>query len=382
MDFSYTDDQIDLRESIIKFSEQELNHDIAEHDKKGIFPTDKWQKCTDMQIMALPFPEEYGGHGANFLTTVLSYNALGYACKDAGLVHAIGTQILCGFQILLFGNDEQKESLLPAVCSGEKIFAQAITEPGSGSDALSMRTKAEKTSTGTYVLNGSKTFITNGPIADVVVVFAVTDPAKKALGGISSFIVEKEFVGFERCKPLEKMGLRTLQNGELVFENCTVPQTHLLGREGQGALIFNESMELERCFLPAAHLGTMERVVEKCVRYVNERSAFGNTIGKFQAVANKIAQMKVNIELSKLMLHKAATLKDQKKRAALEASIAKLFISESLKKACLDAVQIHGGYGFMTEYEIERDLRDSIAATIYSGTSEMQYNMISRLLGL
>ncbi len=382
MNFSYTDDQMDLRESIIKFSEQELNHDIAEHDKNGIFPTDKWQKCADMQIMALPFPEEYGGHGANFLTTVLSYNALGYACKDAGLVHAIGTQILCGLQILLFGNDEQKKSLLPEVCSGEKIFAQAITEPGSGSDALSMRTKAEKTCDDAYVLNGSKIFITNGPIADVVVIFAVTDTAKKALGGISSFIVEKEFAGFERCKPLEKMGLRTLQNGELVFENCTIPPTHLLGRVGQGALIFNESMELERCFLPAAHLGTMERVVEKCVRYVNERSAFGNTIGKFQAVANKIAQMKVNIELSKLMLHKAATLKDQKKRAALEASIAKLFISESLKKACLEAVQIHGGYGFMTEYEIERDLRDSIAATIYSGTSEMQYNMISRLLGL
>ncbi|MCK4785632.1 MAG: acyl-CoA dehydrogenase family protein [Desulfobacteraceae bacterium] len=382
MDFSYTDEQIDLRESIIKFSEQELNHDIAEHDKKGIFPTDKWQKCADMQIMALPFPEEYGGHGANFLTTVLSYNALGYACKDAGLVHAIGTQILCGFQILLFGNDDQKKNLLPAVCSGEKVFAQAITEPGSGSDALSMRTKAEKTNDNSYVLNGSKTFITNGPIADVVVVFTVTDPAKKTLGGISCLIVEKEFAGFERCKPLEKMGLKTLQNGELVFDNCTVPQTNLLGREGQGALIFNESMELERCFLPAAHLGTMERVIEKCVRYVNERSAFGNTIGKFQSVANKIAQMKVNIELSKLMLYKAATLKDQKKRAALEASITKLFISESLKKSCLDAVQIHGGYGFMTEYEIERDLRDSIAATIYSGTSEMQHNIIARLLGL
>lgn len=382
MDFSYTDEQIDLRESIIKFSNQELNDDIAEFDRKGMFPADKWRKCAEMQIMALPFPEEYGGHGANFLTTVLSYNALGYACKDAGLVHAIGTQILCGLQILLFGDADQKKKYLPAVCSGEKIFAQAITEPGSGSDALSMRTKAEKSKDGKYVLNGSKIFITNGPIADVVVVFAVTDPAKKALGGISSFIVEKEFEGFERCKPMEKMGLKTLQNGELVFQNCIVPQTQILGREGQGALIFNESMELERCFLPAAHLGTMERIIEKCVRYVNERSAFGQNIGKFQSVANKIAQMKVNIELSKLMLHKAAALKDQKKRASLEASIGKLFISESLKKACLDAVQIHGGYGFMTEYEIERDLRDSIAATIYSGTSEMQHNMISRLIGL
>jgi hypothetical protein len=298
MNFSYTDEQIDLRESIIKFADQELNHDIAEHDRNGTFPTENWQKCAAMQIMALPFPEEYGGCGANFLTTVLSYNALGYACKDAGLVHAIGTQILCGLQILMFGNEAQKKSLLPAVCNGEKIFAQAITEPDSGSDALAMRSKADKTRDNAYVLNGSKIFITNGPIADIAVVFAVTNPAKKTLGGISCFIVEKEFAGFERCKPLEKMGLRTLQNGELVFNNCTVPATHLLGREGQAALIFNESMEWERCFLPAAHLGTMERLIEKCVRYVNERSAFGNTIGKFQSVANKIAQMKVNIELA------------------------------------------------------------------------------------
>ncbi len=382
MDFSYTGEQLDLRDSIIKFSEQELNDGIADHDRNSVFPAEKWKKCADMQIMALPFPEEYGGHGADFLTSVLSYNALGYGCKDAGLVHAIGTQILCGLQILHFGNEEQKKRLLPMVCSGEKIFAQAITEPGSGSDALSMRTKADKAGDGRYLLNGSKMFITNGPIADVVVVFALTDPAKKTLGGISTFIVEKEFGGFERCKPLEKMGLKTLQNGELVFTDCEIPATHLLGREGQGALIFNESMELERCFLPAAHLGTMERVTEKCIRYVNERSAFGHTIGKFQSVAHKIAQMKVNIELSKLMLQKAAVLKDQKKRASLEASIGKLFISESLKKTCLDAVQIHGGYGFMTEYEIERDLRDSIAATIYSGTSEMQYNMISKMLGL
>jgi alkylation response protein AidB-like acyl-CoA dehydrogenase len=381
MDFSFTDEQVDLRESIVKFAHNELNDDIAEHDKNGTFPFEKWKKCAEMQLMALPFPEEYGGHGVDFLTTVLSYNALGYACKDAGLVHAIGTQILCGLQICLFGNDELKQRFLPAVCSGEKIFAQAISEPGSGSDALSMRTRAEKNNDD-YVLNGAKIFITNGPIADVVVVFAVTNPERKTLGGLSCFIVEKEFDGFQRCKPLEKMGLKTLQNGELVFEDCTVPQTNIMGKEGQGAIIFNESMEWERSFLPAAHLGTMERILEISVRYANERKAFGQTIGKYQSVANKIAEMKVNIELGKLMLYKAAVLKDQRKRATLEASIGKLFISESLKKACLDAVQVHGGYGFMTEYEIERDLRDSIASTIYSGTSELQYNIISRLLGL
>jgi alkylation response protein AidB-like acyl-CoA dehydrogenase len=244
-----------------------------------------------------------------------------------------------------------------------------------------MRARAEKQN-GAYILNGAKLFITNGPIADVVVVFAVTDPDKKTLGGISCFIVEKEFEGFERCKPMEKMGLTTLQNGELVFKDCPVPQDRLLGKEGQGAIIFNESMELERSLLPATHLGTLERILETSVKYAKERSAFGQSIGKFQSVANKIAEMKVNLELGRLILYKAASLKAQGKRVTLEASIGKLFISESLKKACLDAVQIHGGYGYMTEYEVERDLRDSIAATIYSGTSELQLNIISRLIGL
>lgn len=381
MDYALRDEQVELRESLIKFAQQELNGRIAEDAKTGTFPMESWKKCAKMQILALPFPEEYGGCGADFLTTTAAMNALGYACKDAGLVHAMATQILCGFQILSFGSDEQKQRYLPAICSGEAIAAQAITEPGSGSDALSMRARAEKQN-GAYILNGAKLFITNGPIADVVVVFAVTDPDKKTLGGISCFIVEKEFEGFVRCKPMEKMGLTTLQNGELVFKDCPVPQDRLLGKEGQGAIIFNESMELERSLLPATHLGTLERILETSVKYAKERSAFGQSIGKFQSVANKIAEMKVNLELGRLMLYKAASLKAQGKRVTLEASIGKLFISESLKKACLDAVQIHGGYGYMTEYEVERDLRDSIAATIYSGTSELQLNIISRLIGL
>ena len=264
MDFSLTDEQVNLRDSIIKFARQELNNGIIERDKNGTFPLALWKQCADLKIMALPFPEEYGGYNVDFLTTVLSLNALGYACKDAGLVHAIETQILCGLQIYLFGSDDQKKKYLPAICNGEIIMAQAITEPESGSDALSMNTRAEKHSD-IYILNGTKIFISNGPIADVVMVFAVTNPEKKTLGSISCFSVEKDFEGFQRCKPLEKMGLKTLQNGELVFENCRVPKENLLGKEGQGAIIFNESMEWERCLFPAAHLGTMERIFETCV---------------------------------------------------------------------------------------------------------------------
>ncbi|OEU51933.1 MAG: hypothetical protein BA871_16220 [Desulfuromonadales bacterium C00003096] len=382
MEFVLSEEQVDLRDAVIRFARQEIDHDLSTYDKEGKFPFESWRKCADMQIMALPFAEEYGGCGSDFLTTVVVLQALGYSCRDAGLVHALATQILCGMQIQQFGTPEQKQRFLPPLCRGELVFAQAITEPGAGSDAIgAMRTRAEQTEEG-YVLNGSKMFISNGPIADVVIVFALTNPEGSRLGGVSCFMVEKEVAGFERCRSIEKMGLCTLQNGELVFDDCLVSKDALLGRAGQGAIIFNESMEWERSFLPAAHLGTLERVLETSIAYAKKRSSFGKPIGKHQSVANKLVGMKVAFELGRLILYKAASLKTQGKRAAMEASIAKLFISEGLKQSCLDAVQVHGGYGFSKEYEIERDLRDSIAATIYSGTSEMQQAIISRLMGL
>lgn len=381
MSFELTDEQKIWRESLIAFARQELDYDIASYENSDGFPWEAWRKCAEMQILGLPFPEEYGGGGVDFMTTVLSLQTLGYACKDAGLVHAIATQILCGLQLQHFGSEDLKQKYLPLLCRGEKVFAQAITEPGSGSDALAMRTHATKQDGG-FTLNGSKTFISNGPMADVVIVFAVTDPEKKTLGGISCLIVEDGMAGFQRCKPLKKMGLSTLKNGELFFDACAVATDGLMGREGQGAIIFNDSMEWERSLLPAAHLGTLERILEKSVDYAKERRAFGKAIGNYQAIANKISRMKMNVELGKGILYRCAALKDKKKRVAMDASICKLFISESLKQACLDAVQIHGGYGYMCEYEIERDLRDSIAATIYSGTSELQHNIIARLMGL
>lgn len=381
MDFDLTEEQKLWRDTVVEFSRKELNYNIEEYEAKGEFPWEAWRKCVDMQLLALPFAEAYGGCGADFVTTVVTLNALGYACKDAGLIHALATQLLCGLQLQMFGSEELKAKYLPALCRGEMVFAQAITEPGSGSDALSMRTRGVKNGSG-YTLNGSKTFITNGPMADVVIVFAVTDPEKKTLGGISCLVVEKGMPGFQSNRPLQKMGLKTLQNGELFFDNCEVADTRLLGREGQGAIIFNESMEWERSLLPAAHLGTMERILEISLKYAKERKAFGHSIGSYQAVSGKISRMKVNLELGRGILYRCATLKDRGKRASMESSICKLFISESLKQACLEAVQLHGGYGYMCEYEIERDLRDSIAATIYSGTSEIQHNIIARFMGL
>ncbi len=380
MDFSFTEEQKDFRDSIITFAQKELNID-EKYDVQNLFPEQFWKKCADFSIMALPFPEEYNGCGMDLLTTAISIEALGYGCGDNGLVHAIVSQLICGIQIFLFGTERQKNEYLPLISNGEKIAAQAITEADAGSDISSMRTNAEKHNDN-YILNGTKMFISNGPIADFVIVFAVTNPERKTIGGISCFIVDKELQGFRRCKALDKMGLRTLQNGELVFENCKVTSDKLLGKEGQGGIMFNEAMEWERILLFASHLGRMGSILEKSVRYAKDRHQFGQSIGKFQSISNKIADMKVNLELGKLILYKAAWLKDQKKRATIESSICKLFISESLKKACLDAVQIHGAYGYMKEFEIEKDLRDSIASSIYSGTSELQKNIISKLSGL
>jgi len=381
MDLSFSEEQIAFRESIIKFATKELNDNLSENDEKAHFSWENWQKCSEMGISSLLVPKKYGGQGADLLTSVLSMEALSYACKDSGLVHAIGTQICCIVQMSLFASDALKQAYLPALATGEKMAAQAITEPDAGSDVLNMKTNAIKIDDG-YLLNGTKMFISNGPLADVIIVFAITNPQKKQFGGVSCLVVDKGTKGFSCGKPLDKMGLRTLQNGELIFEDCFIPSDKLLGKEGQGMIIFNEQIEWERSILSAAHIGTMKRVLESCINYVKTRSQFGQPIGKFQSISNKIADMKVNIELGKLILYKTAWLKDQKKRTTLETSIGKLFISESLKKTCLDAVQIYGGYGYMKEYELERELRDSIASTIYSGTSELQRNIISSLASL
>lgn len=381
MDFSFTKEQLEYRKTIIDFANRELNPGIVERDQVGTFSYDLWSKCADMRLLALPFPEKYGGEGFDFVTTIAIYHALGYGCKDSGLVHAMMSQVLCGIQIMLFGSEEQKEILLPELMSGKVVYAQAITEPGSGSDVFAMRTNSVKGGDG-FVINGSKTMISNGPIADRVLLFAVTDPNRKTFGGISCFHITNETPGFSQGSPMKKMGLRTLMNGELIFMDSYVPVSSLIGREGQGAIIFNETMEWERILLPACLLGELERVLEESVRYAKEREAFGQSIGSFQAVAHKIAKMKMDAELGKLILYHAASLKDRKKRVMLESSIAKLFISESLKQACIDAVQLRGGYGYMTEFEVERDLRDSVVSTIYSGTSEMQMNIIARFAGL
>jgi alkylation response protein AidB-like acyl-CoA dehydrogenase len=382
MNFSLTEEQKTLRESIVRFARNELNEDVVERDKTETFRRDLWLKCGEMGIQGLPVPEEYGGSGLDAISTAIALEALGYGCTDSGLIFSMCAHLLpCVVPIWTFGTEEQKKRYLPDLCSGRKIAVNAMTEPGTGSDAFGMRTRAVAEGDG-YRITGTKTFSSNGPVADVAVVFALTDPEKGYHGGVTTFLVEKGTKGFECSQRFEKMGLRTSPIGELVFDGALVPAENVLGGVGGGASIFAHSMDWERIFLFATHVGTMERLLEKSIEYARTRTQFGQPIGKFQAVSHKIADMKVRLEAARLLLYRAAWKLGERKSVSMDASITKLFVSESLLKTALDTVQVLGGYGFMTEYEVERALRDATGSTIYSGTNEMQRNIIARWLGL
>lgn len=381
MDFSWTDEQLAYRQAVVEFARKNLNDEILEDDRERNFPRDKWLKCADFGIQGLPFPEEYGGADADVMTTMLTMEGLGYGCRDNGLIFAMNAQMWSvQMPIFSFGTAEQKQKYLPGLCSGEIIGAHGMTEPDSGSDAYSLRMRAEKVEGG-YLLNGSKMFVTNAPVADLAVVFATVNPARK-MWGITGFIVEMGTPGFTVSRELDKMGLRTSPMGELIFQDCFLPEENRLGPEGAGANIFNDSMEWERSCILASHIGAMERQLETSISYARERQQFGQSIGKFQSVANRIVDMKVRLETARLLLYKVAWLKKQGNSATLEAAMAKLYLSESFIQSGLDAIRTHGSYGYMTEFEVERDLRDAIGGTLYSGTSDIQRNIIARLLGL
>jgi alkylation response protein AidB-like acyl-CoA dehydrogenase len=279
-----------------------------------------------------------------------------------------------------FGSAAQQARYLPPLIRGAIIGAHGMSEPDAGSDAYSLRTRAEKCDGG-YRLNGSKIFVTSAPVADLALIFATTDPAK-GRWGISAFLVETGTPGFQVGRNIAKMGLRTSPMGELIFTDCYLPEANRLGPEGVGAHIFNSSMEWERSCILATQIGAMEHQVEATVRYARERRQFDQPIGKFQAVAHRVAEMKVRLETARLLLYKVAWRKQQNQPAHLEAALAKLYLSEAFVQSSMDALRIHGGYGYMSEFGVERDLRDAIGGTIYSGTSDIQRNIIARHLGL
>ncbi len=381
MDFSWTEEQLNFKKAVIEFAHRELNKGLIDRDRQSEFSRENWQKCARFGIFGLAIPEEYGGNGADILTAMLVMEGLGYSCRDNGLIFGMNAQMWSvQHPILAFGSEAQKQKYLPAMCGGELIGAHGMSEPDSGSDAYSLRCRAKRVSEG-YVLNGTKMFVTNAPVADMALVFATVDPAK-GMGGVTAFLVDRGTAGFKVSRSIEKMGLRTSPMGELILEDCVVSVESRLGQEGAGSSIFNSSMEWERSCILGSYIGTMEHQLEASVAYTRERRQFGQPIGKFQAVANRIAEMKVRLETARLLLYKVAWLKQTGKPAIMEAALAKLYLSECFVQSSLDAIRTYGGYGYTTEFEVERDLRDAIGGTLYSGTSDIQRVIIARWLGL
>lgn len=386
MNFSWSKQQNELREAITEFAKSSLNDGLVERDRASEFNRVGWDACAKMGIHALPIPEEYGGLGFDAVTTVGVLEALGYGCKDNGLAFSINAHLWTAeLPILGFGTAEQKQKYLPRLVSGEWIGGNAMTEPGSGSDAYSLRTTATLEGD-CYKLNGSKTFITNGSVADLLVVFATVDP-NKGPRGVSAFLVEtrrdgKLVPGLMIGKKIEKMGMRTSPMSELFFDDLEVPVENRLGKEGAGRNLFTDSMTWERGCILAPAVGAMQRTLDACIEYSRQRKQFGQSIGDFQLVSSKLVDMKLRVETSRSLLLQAAWIKDQGKSTFMEAALAKLWISESWVACAQDAIQIHGGYGYTTEYEIERELRDATGSKLYSGTSEVQRAIIAPLLGL
>lgn len=382
MDFELSPEQQALRKEIVRFARAELNGGVMERDRDHRFPHDLWRKCAGIGLTGLPVPETWGGLGLDPLGTALALEAFGYGCEDSGLVFSVAAHLLaCVVPIWRHGSEELKDRYLPGLVDGSRIAVNAMSEPGSGSDAFAMATRAVPKDGG-FVLNGTKTFASNAPVADLALVFALTDPAKGYHGGVTAFVVETGAPGVRRGQTFEKMGLRTSPIGELVFEDCFVPAEQAVGVVGAGAAHFAEAMDWERVCLFATHVGTMERLLEKTVAYARTRRQYGSAIGKFQAVSHRIADMKVDLEAARLLVYRAAWRLGRSRHMSMDASIAKLYTSEALVRTAQGAVQIFGGYGFMTEYQVERALRDAVGSTIYSGTSEIQRNIIARWLGL
>ena len=381
VNFELTSEQQKLQTAAIEFARRELNSNMIERDAQQVFSRDGWKRCASFGVQGMPVPKEYGGRDADPITTIAMMEGLGYGGSDQGLLFSINAHMWTNsIPLLKYGTSEQKKKYLPGLCDGSLIGANGASEPSAGSDIFSMQTRATKDGNH-YVLNGRKIFVTNAPVADLFTLYATLDPQLGA-AGICTFVVEKGTRGLSVGKKKDKMGLRTALMAELVVEDCRVPGTALLGREGRGVEVFNCSMAWERACILATCLGTMQRQLERCVEHARRRKQFGQPIGKFQSVANRIVDMKLRYETARLLIYKVGWLMQSDRSADMDAAMAKLYVSESFVKSCLDAIQIHGGAGFLTGLEFEREMRDSVGSTLYSGTSEIQRNIIARGLRL
>lgn len=382
MDFSLDPGNESLKDDFARFARSELNGDMQRRDKAGEFSRDAWQKCADMGVLGMPFPQEYGGSDMDIISTTVAMEALGHGAGDRGLLFSLNAQMWSiQMPILHFGTDEQKSRYLPGLINGSIIGAHGMSEPSSGSDTFSMRSTAVKDGDH-YVLNGSKTWTTNGPVCDMLVVFANIDKPAGGFMGITAFLVDRDTPGLTISKPIEKMGLTTSPMCNIYLDDVRVPESAMLGKRRQGVKIFNHSMEWERACILGVVVGAMEQQIDNCLAYGNERVQFRKTISSNQAVSHKIVEMKLRHETSRLLLYKVAWLKQREMDATQAAALAKWHISEAAVQSGLDAIQIHGGMGYTAELGVERFLRDSIGARIYSGTNEIQKNIVAHTMGI
>jgi butyryl-CoA dehydrogenase len=375
MDFALSEEQQMIRKTVRDFAEKEIRPIAREIDTTGQFPWEIIRKMGNLGLMGLPIPEEYGGSGADTISYALAVEEISRVSGSIGITLAAHTSLGL-YPIYRFGTEEQKRKYLPHLASGQGLAAFGLTEPEAGSDAAAIKTTAVLDGDH-WVINGQKIFITSGSIADVVIIAAVTD---KSAGtrGISNFIVEKGTPGFRPGRDEEKMGLKGSVTSQLFFEDCRVPKENLLGAPGEGYKQFLITLDGGRISIGAMAIGLAQGAFEAAVKYSKERVQFGQPIARFQAIQWMIADMATEIDAARLLVYRAAWLKDQGVRFTKEAAMAKLYASEAAERACFKAIQIHGGYGYMKEYDVERIYRDNRLTTIGEGTSEIQRLVIAR----
>jgi butyryl-CoA dehydrogenase len=380
MDFALSPQHEEIRRTVREFAERRIAPVADEMERKGEFPTEIIREAASLGFLGVPFPEEIGGTGLDSLAYAITVEELSRASGSVGIIVSAHTSLGCN-PVWLAGTDAQKERFLRPMASGEVIGAYGLTEPGAGSDSRGTQTRAHRDGDA-WVIDGSKRFITNAGVAGTYIITAVTDREEDS-GKISAFIVEADTPGFSIGRMEEKMGLHASNTGELIFSGCRIPGENLLGEEGEGDKLFLKTLDGGRIGIAAMALGLAQAAYEAASAYAKERRQFGRAIGEFQGVAFMIADMATRIDAARLMTYRAAWLKDCGKPYTTEAAMAKLYASEVARDVTNDAIQVHGGYGYITEYKVERYLRDAKLTEIGEGTSQIQRLVIARnLLGL
>ncbi len=370
-----TEEQTMVRKIAHEFSDKEIKPVASENDKKHKFPKDIIDKLGELGFMGMVVPEEYGGSGFDYLSYIIAVEEISQACASTGAIMSVNNSLVCD-PIKTFGDEGQKKTYLPALASGENLGCFMLSEPEAGSDPASMNTTAVKRGKN-YVLNGAKCWITNGAEADVAIVFASTDSTKRNKG-VSAYIVDMRTTGIIVGKLEDKLGIKATSTAQIYFEDCSVPASNMLGEEGDGFKIAMHTLDGGRIGIAAQAVGIAQSALEESVRYAKERKAFGRSISNFQGLQFMIADMATKIEASRLLTWQAAIMKERGSKYSKNSAMAKLYASETAMWVTTKAIQIHGGYGYTTDYPVERYFRDAKITEIYEGTSEIQRNVIAR----